>query len=166
MPRSRTIPDARVYSSIQHLLREGGEKAVSFSTVSAATGLAPPTLVQRYGTLSGMVRAARQDEWAKVAARTAQAIDATADKGPQALIKAIGPVNVRAMAGDLRDPDLAQSAHAWRVTVEAALALRFGTGQRARESAALLFSAWQGQALWHPDGNGPVKLKDAVKRLD
>ncbi len=165
MPRSRIIPDSRVFSAIQRLLRDGGEKAVSFATVSAATGLAPPTLVQRYGNLSGMVRAARQDAWTKVEARTAQAIEVTADKGPQALIKAIGPVDVRAIAGDLRDPDLAQSANAWRVTVESALALRFGTGQRARESAALLFSAWQGQALWHPDGNGPVKLKDAVKRL-
>lgn len=165
MPRSRIIPDARVFATIQHLLREGGDKAVSFSTVAKATGLAPPTLVQRYGTLSGMVRAARQDAWTKVKARTDAAIAATADKGPQALIKAIGPVDVRAIAGDLRDADLAHSANTWRVTVEAALALRLGTGQRARESAAMLFSAWQGQALWHPDGNGPVKLKDAVKRL-
>ncbi|MCX7287452.1 MAG: transcriptional regulator [Rhodobacterales bacterium] len=165
MPRSRIIPDARVFQTVQRLLHEGGEKAVSFSTVSAATGLAPPTLVQRYGSLSGMVRSARQDAWAKVGARTQAAIAATADKGPQALIKAIGAVDVRAIAGDLRDPDLAQSANVWRVTVEAALALRLGTGQRARESAAMLFSVWQGQALWHPDGNGPVKLKDAVKRL-
>lgn len=165
MPRSRIIPDARVFSTVQRLLREGGEKAVSFSTVSEATGLAPPTLVQRYGSLSGMVRAARQDAWDKVEARTQAAITSTADKGPQALIKAIGAVDVRAIARDLRDPDLAHSANVWRVTVESALALRFGTGQKARESAAMLFAAWQGQALWHPDGNGPVKLKDAVKRL-
>ena len=165
MPRSRTIPDARVFATVQRMLREGGEKAVSFANVAAATGLAPPTLVQRYGSLSGMVHAARLDAWSRIEARTVEAIAATADKGPQALIKAIGLIDVRAIAGDLRHADTAQRANAWRVTVEAALALRLGPGQRARESAAMLFAAWQGQALWHPDGNGPVKLKDAVKRL-
>ena len=59
MPRTRTIPDARVFAAVQDLLDRGGDKAVSFSTVATATGLAPPTLVQRYGSRDGMVRAAR-----------------------------------------------------------------------------------------------------------
>jgi len=165
MPRPRTIPDDRIFAAIQALLDQGGDKAVSFSTVAAATGLAPPTLVQRYGSRDGMVRATRLAAWEALEAATAAAILATEDKGPQALLKAIGPVDAASLAQDFRDPDLAQRAAAWRATVEAALSLRLGTGTKARESAALLFAAWQGQALWAQGGEGGFRLKDAVKRL-
>jgi hypothetical protein len=165
MPRSRTIPDDHVFAAIQRLLDAGGDKAVSFGSVGAATGLAPPTLVQRYGTRDGMVRAARLAAWAALAQRTAAAIAETADKGPQGLLKAIGSVDAATLAADLRDPDLALQAAAWRATVESALAQRLGSGQKARESAALLFAAWQGQSLWSPAGENGFRLKDAVKRL-
>ncbi|WP_136645587.1 TetR family transcriptional regulator [Tabrizicola sp. YIM 78059] len=165
MPRTRTIPDSQVLAAVRHLLGEGGERAVSFATVAAATGLAPPTLVQRYGSREAMVRAARMAAWDELGNRTTEAISATANKGPQALLKAIGPVDIAAIASDLRDPDLAQRAAAWRATVEAALALRLGTGSKAKEGAALLFAAWQGQALWAAAGDDGFRLKDAVKRL-
>jgi AcrR family transcriptional regulator len=165
MPRSRIIPDATVFATIRRLLDAGGDKAVSFATVGQATGLAPPTLVQRYGSRDGMVRAARMDAWQRVQDTTAKAIAATVDKGPQALLKALGPCDIRGLSADLRDPELARHAHAWRVTVEAALAMRLGSGAKGREAAAALFAAWQGQALWHPDGHGTLRLKDLVKRL-
>lgn len=165
MPRKRIIPDAQVFSIIQRLLDDGGEKAVSFGTVATATGLAPPTLVQRYGSRDAMVRAARLAFWDALDSRTAQAIAATAGKGPQGLLKAIGPVRATEIAADLRDPDLAQRAASWRATVEAALADRLGSGGKARESAALLFAAWQGMALWSAAGPSDLRLKDAVKRL-
>jgi AcrR family transcriptional regulator len=165
MPRSRTIPDDRIFAALHRLLAAGGDKAVSFATVAAETGLAPPTLVQRYGSRDGMVRAARLAAWDAVQARTDAAIAATADKGPQGLLKAIGPVDASRLADDLRDPDLAQRAAVWRATVEAALALRLGSGQKARESAALLFAAWQGHALWQAAGEDAFRLKEAVKRL-
>ena len=49
--------------------------------------------------------------------------------------------------------------------METALTLRLGGGQKARDSAALLFAAWQGQALWSGAGEPGFRLKDAVKRL-
>ena len=165
MPRRKTIPDATVFATIQQMLASGGEKAVSFATVAAATGLAAPTLVQRFGSRDGMVRAARLAAWQAIEARTAEAIANTANKGPQGLLKAIGPVDAAAIAADLRDPDLAQRAAAWRATVESALSLRLGTGPKAREAAALLFAAWQGQAIWAATGESAFRLKDAVKRL-
>ncbi|MGL4236537.1 transcriptional regulator [Tabrizicola sp.] len=165
MPRTRTIPDDRIFAAIRALMDQGGDKAVSFGSVSAATGLAPPTLVQRYGSRDGMVRAARSAAWDALDARTAQAIAATADKGPQGLLKAIGPVDAAALAADLRDPDLALRAAGWRATVESALAQRLGTGAKAKEAAALLFAAWQGQSLWARAGESGFRLKDAVKRL-
>jgi len=165
MPRSRTIPDAQVFAIIQRMLEDGGDKSVSFGTVGTATGLAPPTLVQRYGSRDAMVRAARAAAWDALDLRTAAAIAGTADKGPQGLLKAIGPVDATAFAADLRDAELAKRAATWRASVEAALTLRLGGGQKARESAALLFVAWQGQALWSKAGDSSLRLKDAVKRL-
>jgi AcrR family transcriptional regulator len=165
MPRSRTIPDDRIFHAIQRLLEEGGDRAVSFATVAAATGLAPPTLVQRYGSREGMVRAARLAAWEELAALTAEAITETEKKGPQALLKALSAADPAALVADFRDPDLAQKATAWQATVESALALRLGTGQKARESAAVLFAAWQGQLLWSRLGQPGFKLKEAVRRL-
>jgi hypothetical protein len=95
----------------------------------------------------------------------ADAIAETAGKGPQGLLKAIGPVSISAISLDLRDPVLSARAAAWRSAVEAALAPRIGTGSKARESAALLFAAWQGQLLWSSTGDSGPRLKDAVKRL-
>ncbi|MES2914151.1 MAG: transcriptional regulator [Pseudomonadota bacterium] len=165
MPRTRTIPDAQVFAMIQRMLEQGGDRAVSFGTVGTATGLAPPTLVQRYGNRAAMVRAARAAAWDALERRTASAMADTADKGPQGLLKAIGPVASTVIAADLRDPELAKRAADWRATVETALALRLGGGQKARESAALLFVAWQGQALWSGAGESVLRLKDVVKRL-
>lgn len=165
MPRTRIIADHQVFAIIQRMLEEGGEKAVSFGTVSAATGLAPPTLVQRYGSRDGMVRAARLVAWDAQDQRLTEAIAKTGGKGPQGLLKALGPVNVAAIARDLRDPELAARASGWRVAVETALAERLGSGSKARDGAALLFAAWQGQALWSAAGDSSFRLKDAVKRL-
>jgi AcrR family transcriptional regulator len=165
MPRKRTIPDERIFAAIQRLLEEGGDRAVSFATVGAATGLAPPTLVQRYGSRDGMVRAARMAAWDRLAALTTEAMAATDKKGPQALLKALTEAHPASIIADFRDPDLAQRAAAWQATVESALALRLGTGQKGRESAALLFAAWQGQLLWSRAGEAGFKLKDVVKRL-
>lgn len=165
MPRNRTIPDEQVFTALHLLLSQGGDKAVSFGTVAAATGLAPPTLAQRYGSRDNMVRAARLAAWDALDARTSEAIAATADKGPQALLKAIGTVDPSFLVADLRDADLALRAERWRASLESALALRLGTGTKARESAAMLFAAWQGQALWAPAGESGFRLKDAVKRL-
>jgi AcrR family transcriptional regulator len=165
MPRKRIIPDDRVFSAVQRLLDAGGDKAVSFGTVSAATGLAPPTLVQRYGNRDSMVRAARHAAWDALDARTTRAIADTADKGPQGLLKAIGLVDATFLAADLKDPELAMRAVAWRAKVEAALGLRLGSSEKSKEAAAILFAAWQGSGLWAPAGNTTFRLKDAVKRI-
>jgi AcrR family transcriptional regulator len=165
MPRTRLIPDVHVFAVIHRLLDEGGDRAVSFASVATATGLAPPTLVQRYGSRDGMLRAARQSNWDRLEAATSAAIAATEAKGPLGLLKALGTVDAANLVGDARDPDLALRAAAWRASVEAALSQRLGTGQKGRESAALLFAAWQGQLLWAEMGEPGFKLKDAVKRV-
>lgn len=172
MARPRTIPDDRIFAAIRALLAQGGDKAVAFSSVARATGLAAPTLVQRYGSREGMVKAALLAAWNGLEARTdeAEAGAALNAKGAVALLKALGddeggPDDLALLAVEFRDADLRARAEAWRARVEAALASRLGGGARGREIAAILFAAWQGQALWSMAGGRGFRLKDAVKRL-
>lgn len=163
MPRTKLIPDATVFATLTALLAEGGEKAVSFATVAKATGLAAPTLVQRFKTRDGMVKAARIAAWQQAEAAALAAIDATADKGPQGLLKALEATT--APRPDTADADLMRYAARWRATVESALAMRLGGGEKGREAAALLFAAWQGQLAWQPAGGKGFRLKDAARRF-
>lgn len=171
MARPRTIPDAEIFAAIRRLLADGGDKAVAFGAVARVTGLAASTLVQRYGTREGMLRAALLAAWDALDARTTEAAAEAAQgpKGAAALLKALGgggeAADVALLAVDFRDPVLRDRAAAWRAEVEAALALRLGGGARGREAAAVLFAAWQGQALWALAGGRAFRLKDAVKRL-
>jgi AcrR family transcriptional regulator len=170
MPRSRTIPDADIFAAIRRLLAEGGDKAVAFGSVARATGLAAPTLVQRYGSREGMVRAAMLAGWDALDAAT-EAAEASAPLGPkgaQALLKSLGEgaeAQHSLMASDLRDADLRARAEDWRARVEGALSTRLGGGAKGREAAAMLFAVWQGQLMWQGAGGKGFRLKDAVKRL-
>lgn len=173
MGRSRTIPDHAIFAAIRSLLAEGGEKAVAFSSVARATGLAGPTLVQRYGSREAMLRAALMQAWDGLEAAT-EAAEAEAPltaKGAAQLLKALSgddaeTADLALLAADFRDATLRARAVAWRDRVEGALALRLGGGAKGREAAAILFAAWQGQALWRMAGERSFRIKDAVKRLD
>ena len=57
-PRRRSIPDAAITAHACQLLIERGRAGVSFAQVAERCGLAPPTLVQRFGTLDGLLKAA------------------------------------------------------------------------------------------------------------
>lgn len=166
MARPRSIPDADIYAAIRALLARDGEKAVAFGTVARLTGLAPPSLVQRYGNRDGMIRAAVLDGWQDLLTRT----DASAEAQPQALLKAMTePAAVMTdpalMAVTLRDATLRAAAEAWRTRLESLLALRLGGGTKAQEAASMLFAAWQGQLLWLQAGGKGFRVKDAAKRL-
>lgn len=171
MARPKIVPDSTLLEAVRKILADHGERAVSFATVSQATGLAGATLVQRFGSRDGMVRAALAAAWEIVEARTEQA-DVNAPKnakGALAFLKALGAEaeasEISLLAADFRDPVLRERAALWRARVENALALRLGGGSKGREAAALLFTAWQGQLLWQPAGGKAFRLKDALKRL-
>ncbi len=166
MARPRSIPDAEIFAAIRALLARDGEKAVAFGTVARLTGLAAPSLVQRYGNRDGMIRAALLDGWQDLQTRTA----ATAEVQPHALLKVMAePAAVMTdpalMALTLRDATLRAAAEAWRAELESLLALRLGAGTKGAEAAAMLFAAWQGQLLWRHAGGKGFRVKEAAKRL-
>lgn len=164
MARPRTIPDATIFAAILHLMDQGGERAVSFSAVARATGLAAPSLVQRYGSLAAMIRQALDAEWARLEQATEQALAGikAADKGAQALLKALAPgPGAALLAASARDAALTKRAAAWRAGVEAALADLIGDGER----AAMLLSLWSGQTMWEALSPRSFRMKDAIRRL-
>ena len=171
MSRTRSIPDAEIFATVRALLASGGEKAVAFSAVARATGLAAPTLVQRYGARDAMLRAALLAAWDELEATTAKAeTDAPLSvKGALALLKSLADDSesgdITLLAADFRDPVLRVRAAAWRARVELALAARLGGGAKGREAAGLMFAVWQGQSLWQAAGDKTFRLKDAIKRL-
>jgi AcrR family transcriptional regulator len=172
MGRIKTVSDDEVFAAIRQLLAAGGEKAVAFASVARATGLAGPTLVQRFGSRAGMMRAAQLAAWDRLDLATAAAIEAEdkSPKGAQNLLKSLAEsqkdtVDIAMLCLDLRDAVLRQRAKAWRSIVEATLGLQLGGGSKGREAAAILFAAWQGQQMWNGAGGKGYKIKDAIKTI-
>lgn len=168
MPRPRTVPDRDVFLSIRKLLSEQGEKAAAFGTIARLTGLAAPTLVQRYDNRAGMIRAALLAGWQELHAATRAAHAEQPE--PHAFLKSLteaaaAMTDPSLMALTLRDGLLREAAETWRAAVESALAGRLGQGAKAKEAASLLFAAWQGQLCWLHTGGKGFRLKDAVKRI-
>ena len=172
MGRTKTVSDADVFAAIHQLLAAGGEKAVAFASVARATGLAGPTLVQRFGTRAGMMQAAHLAAWDALDHGTATAVAASelSPKGAQNLLKSLAEIQSETvdhamLCIDQRDTVLRQRAKAWRQTVETTLALQLGGGSKGREAAVMLFAAWQGQLLWSGAGGKGFKIRDAIKAL-
>lgn len=163
MARPKTIPDTEVFHTVLRLLAEAGEQGLSHAAVGRACGLAPATLVQRFGTQSGMVQAAIHAGWEAADAALAEA-EATAGKSLHKLLKAL-PDCTELLAVSRRDAALRLRAADWRLRVERLLAARLGNGAKTDETAALLFALWQGQSAWAEMGGKGFRLKEAAKRL-
>lgn len=169
MSRQRLIPDDIIFALILGQLAEGGEKAVTFASIAAGSGLAAPTLVQRYGSRDAMVVAALADLWDRLDALT-EAVEAEAlasAKGALGMLKALSDLagTPEFLAISLRDQGLQARAVAWRAVVEGALAKRLGGGLRGHDAGAALFAMWQGRMIWDRAGGKGFKLWDVAKRL-
>ena len=158
MSRTRIIPDTDVYAALRHIIATEGEAAASFRAVGRVTGLAAATLVQRYGSAAGMLRAACLDAWdiADAALQQAEGDAPRSVKGAVTLLKALPATPVLS-----RDPVVVARAAAWRRHVIKALTPRLGSGQ----AAAILFAAWQGRTAWVQSGDPGFSLRDAARRV-
>jgi hypothetical protein len=166
MGRTKIIPDTDIFAIVRSLLVQGGDKAVAFSSVSRVTQLAPATLVQRFGSRDGMLRAALLAGWDALDAAAERAISAAVagPKGAGQILKALPAAagDLGLLAAGLRDAAIRARAQGWRQRVEAGLALHLGGAVKGADPAAMLFAAWQGQLLWQTDG---FRVKDAARRL-
>jgi AcrR family transcriptional regulator len=176
MARPRSVPDPVILHAVRSLLAGDGSKGASFADVARLTGLAPSTLVQRYGSVPGMAAEALRDGWAALQSDTTRIIEATAGRGAQTLLKSLAaetePGLLLLLLHHVADEALRDRALAWRALVEAELSRRIAAdaggpvGDRARDSAAMLFALWQGGLLWEATGAPRgYRLKDALRRL-
>ncbi len=162
MARPRSLPDSQVYDIVLALIAAEGEKGVTFSSVSRKTGLAGASLVQRYGGLEGMLKAALDWGWARLDAALTEASSAE-DRSAQGLMKLMAELTAdlplcALLAASQRDAALRARAGAWRSRMETALGAR-------SEGGPMLFALWMGQSLWEPLGGKGFKLKDAARLL-
>jgi len=173
MARPRLIPDENVFALIRAMLAQHGHRHVTFAAVAARTGLAGPSLVQRYGSRDRMVLAALLSGWEALERATDLAIATTPDglKGALALLKAIAPsdpalppAEIRLLTADLADPALRVRAATWREKLVHALAAKLG--HKGLATAEMLFDLWQGRFLWSgtaaPSG---FRMRDAARLL-
>lgn len=158
MARPRIIPDADVFTAVCTLLRDG-EKAAGFGPVARATGLAAPTLVQRYGSQRAMVEAALLAAWDQMdlVLEGAQSEAPLTTKGAATLLKTLDATSVPPLSSNA----LHERGMAWRRRVEAALTERLGSA----EAAAILFAAWQGRMAWAGTGGKGFALKDLIRMV-
>lgn len=167
MTRRKTLSDTEIAAHLLDALAEKGAKALTFGTISQRSGLAPATLAQRYGSVDGMVRHALACEWARLSQDVSEVHSEAhlSTKGAQALLKNLATPSAEVLSLSLRDAELCKAAETWRAQVEAAIAARRGGGSRGRESAAMIFAAWQGRFLWDAAGGKTFRLSDLIKAL-
>src|SRR5690349_4749622 len=120
-PRTRTIPDAEVLAATHRVICKVGVAALTLSQVGEEAGLAPATLLQRFGSKRGLLLALRAASVGTVEAEFAE-IRADFDSPVAALIasasavaQAAGSVNEAAnhltfLQADGQDPDFHRHA--------------------------------------------------------
>ncbi|MEJ8280763.1 TetR family transcriptional regulator [Pseudonocardia spirodelae] len=156
MPRRKQVPDSEVLDHALAVLHDGGPRGLTFAALAAVCGLAPATLVQRFGGRGELLRRALLHAWDGLQARTAR-LGADAEPTPGgavaflvALSEQYGGIDSYADAllvlrEDLRDPQVRRRGVAWRETLTAVLAGCLGGD---RVAAGALATQWQGCLLW------------------
>ena len=132
----------------------------SCAAAAKGTGLAAPTLVQRFGSREALVKAALLRAWDILDLRTEAAIAATAETAAGAidllitLSKDYGDDEDYAdgflfLREDMRDADLRRRGARWGERLAGVLARRLGNRRGARpERGRLMLALWQGAVLW------------------
>jgi AcrR family transcriptional regulator len=151
MPRPRTLPDEAILDAALDIVHREGPASLSFGALAAAVGLAGSTLVQRFGTKDGLLRATLLHAWDRLDRVTAAAIEAAPD-GAAGVVELFVAMTsddeddyveqLPVLREDLRDPVLRARGARWLATLAAAVDARLpdappGTGR-------LLVAQWQG----------------------
>ncbi|MBB3592015.1 AcrR family transcriptional regulator [Rhizobium sp. BK529] len=160
MPRPRTLSDEQLLSIALGVIQSEGPDAATFAAVAKASGLSASTLVQRFVTKAGMLRAALLYAWDRLDAETARLAD-TMPKTPDGAIALLAGLSLDygdnpaayaegllLLREDFRDPVLRARGAVWGATLTRALAERLGQEKEPQIIARLMLSQWQGALLW------------------
>jgi AcrR family transcriptional regulator len=176
MPRQRTIPDADLLDAALVVVRAAGPEALTFAAAAQRSGLAASTVVQRFGTKAGLLRAALLRAWDLLDEQTAAAAAAAgpgSDGVVELLVRLSGSYQVhdfadqlRVLREDLRDPVLRERGQRWlgRLGDEIERRLEPAPAGLGR----LVLAQWQGTVtLWSFTRSTPldVTVREALTDL-
>ncbi|HEX7134214.1 MAG TPA: TetR family transcriptional regulator [Iamia sp.] len=88
MPRKRSVSDEVILDHALGVAESRGPTALTFQALSAEVGLAPATLVQRFGTKAALLQAALLRAWDLLDAATAEA-DELSGTGPAGVVELV-----------------------------------------------------------------------------
>lgn len=174
MPRPRTVPDADVLDGVERALHERGPHDFTLADVARETGLAPATLLQRFGSKHGLLVA-----FARRAVTTTSLKLDEAKPGltamRTALVELAAPLDDRRrmihslafLLEDVRDPSLGaaarEQAEAMESAIERHLRAAIAAGELTRTDPAALtrvvHTAYSGaMILWAVRGQGSLRI--------
>jgi AcrR family transcriptional regulator len=173
MPRNRTISDQDVLDRALLVVRASGPDALTFGALAPRVGLAPSTIVQRFGTKAALLRAALSRAWDRLDDETAAAVE-HAPPGPAGVIEMLVELSgqydpddfadqLLVLREDLRDPVLRARGKAWLATLTAAIERRLAGAPDPAGLGELVVTQWQGTlTVWGFTRRTP--LISAVRR--
>jgi AcrR family transcriptional regulator len=183
MPRKRTVSDRDLLDAALVVVRSDGPDALTFGALARESGLAASTIVQRFGSNPGLLRAALSRAWDLLDERTATAVAAAApDPGGvvELLVRLTGSYEeadfadqLRVLREDLRDEVLRERGRVWLAVLIAAVEQRLAAAPGGPAGlGALVVAHWQGTlTLWGFTRDAPLPdvvrstLTDLLNRL-
>jgi len=167
MPRTKQLSDDKVLDAAVRVMFRKGPFDFTLSDVSAEAGIAPSTLVQRFGDKHGLVVRAAQRDNARFSAVLAEAPRAVGVDAVIDLFWALTPGEddeasladqLLWLRQDLRDPELNALARARRALLRDAVAERLPPlSVSPQEGARLIEAQWQGALhQWGLDPQGAL----------
>ena len=151
MPRTKTVEDDALLDAAQRLIERAGPGGLTFAAVAREVGLAPATVIQRFGTKRGLLlaiarraaggggeslRAAARRHRSPLRALSAGLVAMSASvSSPQAMANQLAFLQI-----DLSDPDFHELAHAHaqavRAEIEVLLDAAVAAGELAEQDTA------------------------------
>lgn len=168
MPRPRTIDSQTILETAWRLICANGPSKTGFAEISAATGLSPATLVQRFGSKALLHQAALLRGWEQLREQLAQ-LDASVPSnkaGALSLLLALTPdaapgndlglfdQGLLCLRLELGDAEIRKAGAQWLAMLAAALDRRCGPGY-----GPFLVAQWQGATLcWAFSADRPLRV--------
>jgi Transcriptional regulator len=178
MSRGKTISDQDLLDRLFPALMRHGPSGLSFAGASHAAGLAPATLVQRFGTREGMVEAILLRAWDRLDETTAVA-DAEASLDSAGAVDLLLRLTdsdtaehnftdgLLLLREDIRNPMLRARGARWGERLAAALGRRLcDDADRGTQLGWQMASLWQGALVWwafRQDAKPEVKVRNVLE---
>ncbi|MBR0556600.1 TetR/AcrR family transcriptional regulator [Ciceribacter sp. L1K23] len=160
MARHKTISDETLLDLLLETIMETGPAGLTFSRAAKAGGLAPATLVQRYGDREALVEAILLRAWDRLDEETERADveEAETRQGAVDLLLRLMPPEqaerdttdgLLLLREDIRNPKLRARGAAWGHRLAEALGRRLSADpQEGRRLGWQMASLWQGAYTW------------------